>query len=111
MGLLDSFPSTWRTTVTVKSGGGRDKYGDPLPSTIREIPGCLLAPRSSSEPNYQSAYVEGAAVLYTPSGSGITSTDQVITPEGSVLQGTWSVNGDPIRWPWGEEIQLRKDGT
>ncbi len=110
MGFLDNFPEAWKTTITVKSSGGRDKFGDLLPPTIREVPGCLLAPRSSSEPNNQSAYVEGEAVLYVATESAIVSTDQIITPVGSTIQGTWAVSGDPINWPWGTEVPLRKDG-
>ncbi|MFF5793683.1 hypothetical protein ACFY5D_16680 [Paeniglutamicibacter sp. NPDC012692] len=109
--VLSSFPDSWKVTITVLSGGGDDKFGNPLPTTSREVTGCLLSPRATSESNNQSDYVQGEAILYAPTGTAFRSTDKIQTPEGAPIRGMWAVNGDPVNWPLGVEVQLRKDGT
>lgn len=104
-------PSSWRFTAEVLSGGGRDKWGDPLPETSALVEGCLLAPQTSSDPADFSAFVTDKAVLYAPSSASFTSVSRVRTPAESPLPGLWAVDGSPVRWPAGWAVPLRREAA
>ena len=106
MGIVSKFPAFWRTDVVVLRGGGRDDRGEPNPVTELPVAGCLIAPRSTSEPIDRADLVSADAVLYRdPEPSFVfLSTDRIRTPDGVV----WSVEGDPKVWPMGVEVPLKR---
>lgn len=104
--IVSRFPAFWRVDVTVIRGGGRDDRGDPLPVVELPVAGCLVGPRSTSEPVDRADLVDASAVLYRdPQPSFVfLSTDRVRTPDGV----EWMVDGDPKVWPMGVEVPLRR---
>ena len=93
-----------RLTVTVIRPGGRDTFGNPLPVTRHEIPGCLIAPRGSGEPGDFSNTVVTGAELFAPPGADLLAVDRV------VARGvTYEVEGDVGDWgPGGKQAALTK---
>ncbi len=110
MTVVSRFPASWKTDVTVLRGGGYDEYGNPLPVTEIPLSGCLAAPRSTADPIDRSDLTEATAVLYRDHDAEFDfhSTDKVRFPETALLRGTWKVDGEPSRWPFGVEVPLRK---
>lgn len=109
MSVLDAFPLSWRTDVTVLRGGGRDDKSNPLP--VEEIPvtKCLVGPRSTAEPNDFSEIVDSTAVLYRTVDDGFRflPSDRVVVPDGARMAGEWSVDGRPSEWHMGVEVGLK----
>lgn len=103
--LLDRF----RFTATLLTGGGKDDRGNNLPSTALPITGCLLNPQPKSELDNLSESSETLAVLYFNHRLAIPKNARIITPFESSMPGTWAVDGDPVYWPLGTEVNLRKD--
>jgi hypothetical protein len=112
MQALEALPEAWKFTAQRLYGGGKDRWGDPIPESAEDVPGCLLAPALSedSEGDF-SAFVTSEAILYAPLSATFTSTDRVRTPAESPLPGTWNVNGNPVRWPAGWAVPLLREGT
>ena len=46
--VVQYLPPEWLVDVTLKSGGGRDSRGNPLPTVSRVVKECLFAPRATS---------------------------------------------------------------
>lgn len=106
---LDLLPRQWLFDVTVISGR-RDKYGNRAnPDSGRTVTGCTLGPTSNDEGGNDSDVVTVRATLYAPPGTSISSTDRVRTPPGSPLPALWAVDGEPVHWPLGTAIPLRKE--
>lgn len=99
----------WLTPVTVITTGGRDDNGDILPDTSYVQEDCLISLRTTSDPTDRSSVNTGEAVLYAPLSISISTTDRIEVPEGGYLPGLWAVDGQPMRWPLGYEIPLRKE--
>lgn len=110
MSVLDAFPLSWRTDVTVLRGGGRDVKGNPQPATETPVEGCLIGPRATTEPTEFSDIVDSTAVLYRSIDDGFSflPTDRIVVPEGSRMSGEWSVDGVPSEWPMGVEVGLKR---
>lgn len=108
--ILNDLPDSWKVTVTVENGGGRNDDGDPITGVSYEVPGCLIAPKVVSDENNQSAYADGQAILHMPTGYDIDSSSTVTTPKGSVVEGKFSVDGMPMFWPHATEVHLNKEG-
>lgn len=106
---LAALPSHWKITVTIIRGGGLDDDGEPLRATETPLPGCLVAPATLEDPLDRSQLVSGEAVLYTPRGSDIRSTDRIRTPDDSIVPGLWAVNGAPVAWPLGVQVNLTRE--
>ena len=106
MGIVSSFPASWRTSVTVLRGGGRDDRGDPLPVTELPVADCLVGPRATSEPIDRADLVSADAVLYRDPDPEFSflSTDRIRTPDGV----EWSIEGAPKVWPQGVEVPLTR---
>lgn len=103
-----------RLTVTVKHPLRVDRYGDPIPGTATAdalLPGCLIAPRASTETSDLQTLVDTRMVLYAPPGASMSSADRLVLPG---YTGEWQVEGDPNRWDLsgfpggGVEVVLRK---
>lgn len=85
-------------TVIVSRGGGVDRWGDPLPSVQIPIPGCVLAPRTSTEDtlNFNDTVITGQTI-YAPPEATFLATDTVKLP-GETGTAQWAVVGDPGVW-------------
>lgn len=101
------FPASWRCTVVV-SRTGRNSDGDPVPPSKHDVPDCLVARRSTSDPIDRSELTDTSAVLYAPIGADVISTDQITVPAGHPMAGTYAVDGDPGGWALGVEVPIRK---
>jgi hypothetical protein len=99
------FPKNWRTDVVVLRGGGRDPKGNPLPTVEIPVEGCLIGPRSTSEPLDRSDTAESNVALYHDAFLFL-SKDRIRVPEGNRMAGEWSVAGRPGEWPLGVEVPL-----
>ena len=110
LGIVGAFPLSWRTSVTVLRGGGRDAKGNPQPATEIPVEGCLIGPRATTEPTEFSDIVDSTAVLYRSADDGFSflPTDRIVVPEGSRMSGEWSVDGVPSEWPMGVEVGLKR---
>ncbi|MGQ3385291.1 hypothetical protein [Glutamicibacter sp. TV12E] len=103
--LLDRF----RFTATLISGGGRDIYGEPQPTTETPLEGCLLVPAPRTEEELFSDVTETRATLYFNHDAKVSKKDRIRTPEGSPISGTWAVDADVVYYPLVTEVQLRKE--
>ncbi|QCP08234.1 hypothetical protein FDF08_09765 [Micrococcus luteus] len=93
--------------IAVYSGGGRDRFGEPLPESRVEIPECLIAPRSTTEPQERSDLDGSRGVIYVQSEHTFHGSDRVEVLTGS-HRGLWEVDGVPTLWPDGWEIPIRR---
>lgn len=109
--MLARLPDAWKTTVTVVRGNRLDEDGDPISGAPSEhtLTGCLLAPKSHEDALDRSDVTFGEGVLFCPPGSDVLPTDRIKTPTGSPLPGTWAVDGEIISWPYGVQVNLRKE--
>jgi len=108
--LLGMFPASWKVDVDVLVSNGRDDNGDPVPPTVVRVNGCLLAPRTTNDdPHDFSDFVTDRATLYAPLSATFKSTDRVRTPAHAPIEGTWAVDGSPVRWPFGWAVPLRRE--
>lgn len=81
-------------TVTVHPAGGTDRFGDPVPGPDPyEVPGCVWAPRGSSETTDRSNTVIVGLALFAPFDAAIPATAQV-----EVEGRRYEVEGEPGRW-------------
>lgn len=107
---LSMFPKSWRTSVVVQRGGGRDAKGNPLPVQEITVEDCLIAPRGTAEPLDKSDVVDSFAVLYRAPQDGLVflAADRIMVPEGARMAGSWTVQGRPGEWPYGWEVGLER---
>lgn len=108
MGIVKSFPKSWRVDVVVLRSGGRDAKGNPLPTSEIPVKDCILGPRATTDPVDRADMVDGKCVLYRDPDPDFTflSTDRVRVPTGARMAGDWSVDGLPGEWPLGVEVGL-----
>ncbi len=96
-------------SVTVRDRTGSDRNGVPLPATTRQLDGCLLVPRSSSESTDLRDTVIVGLTLFAPPGADVDAAMQVVV-DGDV----WEVDGEPGRWPvpagwpFGVQVALKR---
>lgn len=84
-------------TVTVRTPvpGPDDRYGNPtLAWSDQPVPGCAVAPRSSTEPDQvgRSAVITGL-VVYLPTGTPVTAQSRFL-----VRGEEYEVEGEPGDW-------------
>lgn len=103
--MLDRF----RFTATLITGGGQDEFFENLPTTETPIPGCLLSPKPKSEFDSLNEKSETYATLFFKAPIDIPKDAQIRTPANSPVEALWMVDGDPIYWPLGVEVNLRKE--
>ena len=110
LGIVSAFPTSWRTSVTVLRGGGRDAKGNPQPPTEIPVDGCLFADKTTAEQMGFSDVVDADAAIYRDPDAGFRfeSTDRVRIPDGARGAGVWSVDGRVQEWPLGVVVPLRK---
>lgn len=91
-----------RTTITVTrhpyqpDAPDRRGHNEPAWGPPQDLPGCLLAPGTSSEPAEAGRdKVLTQATIYAPPGTTVTALDRITTPDGT----TWQVTGTPASWP------------
>ena len=93
-------------TVTVIRPAGRNAFGDPQPGSAVEfdVPGCLVAPGTSTEPGFADNQVDTDAAVYAPPASDFRATDQV-----RVRGDVYNVVGKPQVWAgFGVVVGLRQ---
>lgn len=107
---LAMLPASWRTSVVVLRGGGRDAKGNPLPVQEIAVDDCLMAARATAEPVDRSEAVDSRAVLYHAPEDGLVflAADRIRVPDGARMAGTWTVDGRPGEWPFGWEVGLER---
>ena len=110
MSVLDAFPLSWRTDVTVLRGGGRDAKGNPQPVTEIPVEGCLFADKTTAEQMSFSDVVDADAAIYRDPDVGFRfeSTDRIRIPDGARGAGEWSVSGRVQEWPYGVVVPLKR---
>lgn len=110
MGIVARFPRSWRTSVTVVRGGGRDHMGNPVPASEVVLADCVVGPRSSGEPMVQGDVVSSELSVYRDPDPAFRflSTDKIIVPEGALNAGTYEVDGRPHEFPLGVEVRIRE---
>lgn len=77
-------------SVIRRRPGGFTRNGDPLPAIDEVVPGCQLAPRTSSESTDLRDTVFVGLSMKAPPGSDVRSTDQIVV-DAQVYQ----VEGEP----------------
>lgn len=113
MSIIDAFPSSWRTTITVTGPIHRnaDGYLDPA-AAPRTITGVLIAPGTAPAPDLSatrtSEATDATATLYLPPGAPIGHLDRITIPTGHPLAGTWTVEEAPSPWPLGTVATLTR---
>ncbi|PKW15930.1 hypothetical protein [Saccharopolyspora spinosa] len=80
--------------LTVSRPAGTNRYGDPLPPTEHEIPGCVLAPGGSTEDTDSADQVTARMTVYTGPEADVLATDRIVLPDGT----HWAVTGGPQRY-------------
>lgn len=112
MGIVDSFPADCRVEVIVIRRGGRNSQGDLKPETRIPVPDCIIAPRSSEQSGKASDATTSEMYLYRDPDPGFAfaSTDQILVPQGSLMDGLWDVGGRPMQTPLGVEVRLKEVG-
>lgn len=91
-------PFPFGVTVEVERGS-RDRFGDIAYAVSHTIPGCAVAPRSSSEDNDARTSVIVGLTLYGPYGADLQSDDRVVIPGPEPrARRTWRVIGEAGSW-------------
>lgn len=110
MGIVSSLPASWRTSVTVIRGGGRDHMGNPVPASEVVLADCVVGPRSSGEPMVQGDVVASGLSVYRDPDPAFRflSTDKIVVPEGALNAGTFEVDGRPREFPLGVEVPIKE---
>lgn len=106
--LAGMFPESWRTTVDVQRGGGRNADGDYVKPTSTPMTDVLVAPRATAEPEDRSNKTTTTGVLYAGSETTWFSSDVVVISKPHPMAGRWGVDGDVSAWPLGVEVPLRR---
>ena len=97
MSLLDAFPPSWRTDVTVAGPSHRDAdghYAPPGPPVT-----VMTAPATSEA-------ADDVATLYAPPGAPVRHRDVVTVPAWHALAGSWVVETSPAPWPLGLAVTM-----
>lgn len=98
----------WYTTVTVSRPSGKDKWGDPLPSAEHEELDALFDPGSSVDDIDLDANPEEAAKLFFPDRYDVDiRNDDSVSFEWLGEPYSFTVNGRPLRYPLGVQVNLR----
>jgi hypothetical protein len=99
-----------RHAVTVRRSGRKDRYGDPIDAIEFTVPGCILAPRASTEVQSYSDTVLSEYTLLAPPTADIRATDELL-----IDGDRYAVEGDPQQWDspfttWrpGMQVALRR---
>lgn len=101
------FPADWRMTVTVKRGGGFDRWGNPLPAVTHEIADCLIGEASSEELEQFSDVSSLDGVLYAPVAADVVNTDSLDSPATAYSPArSWRVAGHAMFTPLGTKVPL-----
>ncbi len=112
---IPAVPGVGETVIIHRAGppGEPDRYGDPKPGPVEHItvPGCIVAPRTSSEDNRARQAVIVGLSLYPPPDVRIEPADRV-----EVRGALYEVDGEPGVWtntfanvpPAGIEVALRR---
>lgn len=100
-------PASWKCDAVVTRGGGKDRFGNTLPTQNINVKGCLWVPRSTADPVDHSDLVSKTGVIYH-SDFIFRGADRITIPAGKRGAGTWSVDGDLNEWPLGTEVPLVK---
>lgn len=105
-----TFPDGWKTSVTVKRGGAKDRKGVAQPETQFSAGPVLVGWRATADPVDRADLTTDTAVLYDMTGTvTYEPSDRVVIPDDYPgPTGTWQVDGTPKRWPFGYEVPLRK---
>lgn len=107
--IVNAFPASWRTDVTIHRGG-LDAKGNPLPVSDITIAGCLVGMRSTSDPVDRSdAKISTVSIYVDDPLTGIEDDDTFTVPPGPWPAGLFHLDGDPRPCPLGLEIPVRKD--
>ena len=99
------------TVTLVSATVTTDDLGDSTEEqTTQDIPGCLFAPRASSErADPRSPAVISGATLYLPAGIAVRPTDYFVIAVGMPFDGTWQVDGEPGYWgSAGVEVAIKR---
>lgn len=106
--IVSLFPADWLCTVTVRRSG-RDAKGNPLPETTHEVPDCLVGGRATTDPLDRADIPSDTVMLYVDdSAADIAAGDLITVPPGPRPSGKFRVDGSPVPWPLGLEVQLKK---
>lgn len=106
---LSALPADWSTTATRIPKATRGPDGNFRPAgPPQEIEGFFIAPVRTAETGDYSTVSTDRAIGYAPARYEFTNDDEITTPDGSVLPGRWSVDGTPVRWPAGWQINLAR---
>lgn len=107
--IVNSFPATWRTSVVVLRGGGRDSKGNPLPVIEIPVSDCLFADKTSQEQMGFTDLVDADAAIYRDPDSSFSfeTNDRIVIPAGARGAGEWSVSGRIQEWPFGVVVPLK----
>lgn len=86
---------------------GTDAYGDPIPGSpaTTEIVGAFVAPRVSNDIDGPGrAGVIVGLTLFTPYGTDLRSTDEIVISGEGANDGTYRIEGHPGDWknPWSQ---------
>lgn len=108
--IVSMFPDYWKTSVTVRRGGGRDDWGNPKPAKDFTVEECLVSWHDSSEPNRMSEVSNDTAYLFRDPDPSFRfqSTDSIVVPESASCPGTWVIDGQPKEEPMGVKLVLKK---
>ncbi|MBP2341119.1 hypothetical protein JOF41_007373 [Saccharothrix coeruleofusca] len=90
-------------TATIERPNSRDEWGDEQPGTTHQVPGCALAPRTSSEREEQRDTVIVGLTLFAPHGADIQAQDLVRLPADRMVPAiyhdtVWRVQGEAGSW-------------
>lgn len=110
-GVTSAFTPAFRVAVEFSRGGGRDKWGQPLPSATFEVPDCLFQDGKGGEED-GFLHVEGVqGVIYAPTGTDVRHDDRGVVPATSWLPRPvkFTVAGDPQHTPLGVAIPIRRE--
>lgn len=107
---LEALPDEWKTTAVLHVSGGRDRYGNHTEGTDVQIPGFLIAGKQTGEGTDYATVSTDKATGFAP--RNITpapkQSDEITTPAGSTLPGRWQIDGQPVAWPGGYAMNLRR---
>lgn len=105
---LEQLPTEWTCVAQRVPGQTRGPDGNMLPGQApHDVEGFLIAPTGVGETAEFASYSTNRTRGYAPARYEFTDKDVIITPASSVMPGRWAVDGTPIRWPFGWELQLK----
>ncbi len=99
-------------------GATRDDYGNPITTKVdRLVRWCSMTPTVSLEASDRtSPAIAGARFMGPPAAVPIEPDDEIVfpvgdaNPDGLTYAGpVWEVVGEVGNWPWGVEVQLRRE--